>query len=74
MELVPGRQISVEYQKRDKYGRIVGRILVVGVDVCLEQVNAGFAWMSLYFLPYISTVSIPKSSLVLTTLPNFTDP
>jgi len=41
---VAGRQVSVEYQKRDRYGRIVGKILVDGVDVCLEQVKAGFAW------------------------------
>jgi len=42
--LVAGRQVSVEYEKRDKYGRIVGKILVDGVDVCLEQVKTGFAW------------------------------
>ncbi len=34
----------VEYQKRDRYGRIVGKVLVDGIDACLEQVNGGFAW------------------------------
>ncbi len=35
---------TVEYQKRDRYGRIVGKVLLDGIDVCLEQVKAGFAW------------------------------
>ncbi len=35
---------TIEYQKRDRYGRIVGKVLVNGVDTCLEQVEAGFAW------------------------------
>ncbi len=41
---VAGKPVRVEYQKRDRYGRIVGKVLVNGVDVCLEQVKAGFAW------------------------------
>jgi len=35
---------TIEYQKRDRYGRIVGKVLLDGIDVCLEQVKAGFAW------------------------------
>ncbi len=42
--IVAGKQVMIEYQKRDRYGRIVGKVLVNGVDVCLEQVKAGFAW------------------------------
>ncbi len=41
---VAGRQVTVEYQKRGRYGRIVGKVLVDGIDACLEQVKAGFAW------------------------------
>jgi endonuclease YncB( thermonuclease family) len=41
---VAGQQVTIEYQKRDRYGGIVGKVLVNGVDVCLEQVKAGFAW------------------------------
>ncbi len=37
---------TVEYQKRDRYGRIVGKALLDGIDVCLEQVKAGLAWHS----------------------------
>ena len=42
--IVSGKQVTVEYQKRDRYGRIVGKVLVDGIDACLEQVKAGFAW------------------------------
>ncbi len=50
--IVVGQQVTVEYQKRDRYGRILGKVLLVVVfhtsgdetDVCLEQVKAGLAW------------------------------
>ncbi len=43
LSIVAGKQVRVEYQKRDRYGRIVGKVLLDGIDVCLEQVKAGFA-------------------------------
>ena len=39
-----GKQVTVEYQKRDRYDRIVGKVLLDGMDACLEQVKAGLAW------------------------------
>jgi len=42
--IVAGKQVRIEYQKRDRYGRIVGKVLLDGIDVCLEQVKVGFAW------------------------------
>ncbi len=42
--IVAGQQVTIEYKKRDRYGRIVGKVLVGGIDACLEQVKAGFAW------------------------------
>ncbi len=42
--IVAGQQVKVEYQKRDRYGRIVGKVLHDGINVCLEQVKAGLAW------------------------------
>jgi len=42
--IVAGQQVTIEYQKRDRYGRIVGKVWVNGMDACLEQVKAGFAW------------------------------
>lgn len=43
-ELVFNKQVSVEYTKKDKYGRTVGKVIMDGVDVNLEQVKAGLAW------------------------------
>jgi len=43
-DLVYDKQVKVEYHKKDKYGRIVGKIFVDSVDANLEQVRAGFAW------------------------------
>ncbi len=42
--IVAGKQVTVEYQKRDRYGRIVGKVLLDAIDACLEQVKGGFAW------------------------------
>ncbi len=39
-----GQQVTIEYQKRDRYGRIVGKVLLDGVDACLEKIKTGFAW------------------------------
>ncbi len=44
LSIVAGKQVTVEYQKRDRYGRIVGKVLLDGIDVSLEQVKAGLAW------------------------------
>lgn len=43
-DLVYGKTVTVEYSKKDRYGRTVGKILVNGVDANLEQVKAGMAW------------------------------
>jgi endonuclease YncB( thermonuclease family) len=41
---VAGEFIEVEYEKRDRYGRIVGKLLKQGQDINLKQVKDGFAW------------------------------
>ena len=41
---VAGKFVVVEYDKKDRYGRIVGKVLVGKEDVCLKQVTDGFAW------------------------------
>lgn len=43
-ELVFGKAVVVEWQKLDRYGRIVGKVLLDGTDVCLEQIRKGLAW------------------------------
>lgn len=42
--LVFDRNVTVEWNKQDRYGRIVGKVMVNGVDADLEQVKAGMAW------------------------------
>jgi endonuclease YncB( thermonuclease family) len=42
--LVAGKSVTVEYTKHDRYGRIVGKVVIDGVDACLEQIKAGLAW------------------------------
>lgn len=43
-DLVYKRQVQIEYQKEDRYGRIVGKVMVDGIDANLAQVRAGLAW------------------------------
>ncbi len=43
-DLIFGKEVTVIYNKVDKYGRFVGKIMVNGVDANLEQIKAGFAW------------------------------
>jgi endonuclease YncB( thermonuclease family) len=43
-EMVSGKEVTVNYQKTDQYGRLVGKILLDGKDINLEQVSAGMAW------------------------------
>ena len=43
-DLVYDKQVTVEYHKKDRYGRTVGKIVVDGVDANLEQVKVGLAW------------------------------
>lgn len=38
------KNVVVEWNKRDRYGRTVGKVMVNGVDANLEQINAGMAW------------------------------
>ena len=44
-----GKDVTVEWYKLDRYGRMVGKVLVDGRDVCLEQVKAGLAWHYKYY-------------------------
>ena len=42
--LVFGRDVTVVYDQTDRYGRLVGKILLDGKDINLEQIKAGLAW------------------------------
>jgi endonuclease YncB( thermonuclease family) len=43
-DLIAGKSVVVDYSKYDRYQRILGKVLLSGEDVNLEQVEAGFAW------------------------------
>ena len=43
-ELIDGKTVTVEYNKLDKYQRLVGKIVFHGQDVNLRQINLGLAW------------------------------
>lgn len=43
-EMVHGQTVEVAYNKRDKYGRIVGKVLLGSEDVCHQQIKSGLAW------------------------------
>jgi len=43
-QLIFDKDVTVEYQKTDRYGRIVGKIILDGADIDLEQIKAGMAW------------------------------
>lgn len=42
--LVFQREVEVHVTKTDRYNRLVGKVIVDGRDVCLEQLRAGLAW------------------------------
>ena len=39
-----GKTVTVHWYKRDRYGRLVGKVPVDGKDACLQQVIDGYAW------------------------------
>lgn len=43
-DLVFDKQVTVDWQKLDRYGRTVGKVLVNGQDVNLVQIKKGMAW------------------------------
>lgn len=42
--IVYGKRVVVEFAKQDQYGRLLGKVLVGGIDANLEQVRVGMAW------------------------------
>jgi endonuclease YncB( thermonuclease family) len=43
-DLIAGKSVVVDYNKFDRYGRTLGKVLQNGEDVNLEQVESGMAW------------------------------
>ena len=46
---VAGQYVEVEYEKRDRYGRVIGKIIKDGQDINLLQIKDGFAWHYKYY-------------------------
>jgi len=47
--LVARKQVEVEYNKLDRYGRIIGKLLKNGQDINLLQIKHGYAWHYKYY-------------------------
>jgi endonuclease YncB( thermonuclease family) len=43
-KLAYGKAVIIEWHKRDRYGRLVGKVEVERIDVGLEQLRDGQAW------------------------------
>lgn len=43
-QMVFGKTVVIDFNKRDKYKRIVGKVLLEGKDINLEQIKSGLAW------------------------------
>ena len=48
-EKIAGEIVDVDYQKRDRYGRITGTVYFDGRDINLEQLQDGCAWFYRYY-------------------------
>lgn len=46
---IAGETVEVDYQKRDRYGRITGTVYYDGRDINLEQLQDGCAWFYRYY-------------------------
>lgn len=58
--LVFGKIVDVECDKLDRYGRLVAKVSIDGVDVGLEQIRAGLAW---HYKQYQNEQSKPDQKL-----------
>ena len=43
-EMIAGKEVKIEYNKRGRYGRIIGKVLLGNEDINLEQIKRGLAW------------------------------
>jgi micrococcal nuclease len=44
LELVGGKPVEIVWSKRDRYGRIIGKVIYNDTDINLAMVRAGLAW------------------------------
>jgi endonuclease YncB( thermonuclease family) len=39
-----GKEVVVEWEKKDRYGRTLGKVVIDGRDIGLEMIQEGMAW------------------------------
>ena len=66
-DLVFKRQVEINVETTDQYGRIVGKVLVNGQDVNLAQIRSGMAWVYRQYVhepAYFAAESAAKASKI----------
>lgn len=43
-DLIFNKQVNVYWEKKDRYQRVLGKVILEEQDICLEQVKRGMAW------------------------------
>jgi endonuclease YncB( thermonuclease family) len=43
-DLAFGQSVTVDFNKRDRYGRVIGKVIRNGKDLNVEQIRRGLAW------------------------------
>jgi endonuclease YncB( thermonuclease family) len=43
-DLVFGQQVDVDWHKQDRYGRLIGKVIINDTDANLEQIKRDMAW------------------------------
>jgi endonuclease YncB( thermonuclease family) len=47
--MIAGKQVLIESNTQDRYGRDLGKVILNGQDINLEQIKAGMAWWYRYY-------------------------
>ena len=61
-KLIFSKTVIVKTNKRDRYGRVLGKVLINGIDVNKEQVRRGMAWHG-YFRDQIAADRITYAEI-----------
>jgi len=76
-ELVAGKTVTVEWSRKDRYGRILGTVYADNINVNEEMVKAGLAWKYRYSrnkrIAQLESIA-KQQKLNIFSLPNPTNP
>lgn len=48
-QCINNKEVTIEWNQRDRYSRMIGKVLAEGVDCNLQQVENGMAWHYKYY-------------------------